>query len=129
MIENNVSTKIRNISAKITSEQINNIKYYIKGSVYSFCNNCKNENGGQLPFAAYKLFGEDNYYWQDPLIALYDYYHEIRGLGLEESVAAAGKDIGLLLKLVLQEDPVRTYRQLSAQRKYEVNAYVLIDSE
>lgn len=122
MIKN--SNKSKKCFAKLSTREIQNIKYYIKGAVYSFCNNCKSNDGDNCWFAAYNLFGEENYYWQEPLIMLYNYYINI-GKPQSEAIIFAGKDIGILLKQVLIED-TRVYEQNSMQRKFLVNSYKLL---
>ena len=121
MIKNNIKTK--KISANLSLQEINDIKKYIKGAVYSFCNNCKEENGENRWFAAYNLFGEDNYYWQSPLNVLYNYYINV-GKSQSDAIKSAGIDIGCLLKEVLMEDN-RIYIQDCCQRKFIVNKYRL----
>lgn len=121
MIINN--KKVKSISARLPLQIVQNIKYYIKGAVYSFCNNCKNETGENTWFSAYNLFGENNYYWQEPLIELYNYYIEL-GKTQNLAILSAGKDIGILLKTVLVED-TRLYEQNYTQRHFQVNSYIL----
>lgn len=54
----------------ISEQQRRDMMNFLQGSVYCWCKNRKGE-----PFAARDLLGGDNYYWQDtPMMALYEYY-------------------------------------------------------
>lgn len=117
----NGDVKVISISARISQEKITDIKYYIKGAVYSFCNNRKDDSGSEW-FAAYNLFGEDNYYWQEPIIDIYN-YHKSTGKDDKSACEQAGKDVGWLLKEVLFEDNNRNYEQGEEKRRFSVNKY------
>jgi len=103
----NTSIPTRAITAEIDSKQLEQIKAYIQGAVYCFCKNCPAENGGSKPFHARDLFGGENYFWQStPLFALYE-WHEKKGE--HDPVKMAAKDMGHLLKAVIEDDPRREY--------------------
>ena len=97
------------------------IKAYIKGCVYSFCNSNK-LNGGSDWFAAHNLFGEENYYWQPPIKAIWTYHKSIAKSD-KSACSAAGHDIGWLLKQILLEDTNRKYEQSTKQRQFRVKRY------
>ena len=118
MIINEKTTK--KISAKLSALEIDVIKVYIQGAVYSFCN-YKNEDGKSGWFAVYTLFGKDNYYWKYPLKLLYE-YHIAQGKTQKEAVSMAGKDLVILLKNFLIEDDY-TYEVDKEQRHFSVNCY------
>ena len=83
----------------ITDEQPELIKAYLQGAVYSWV---KNRSGEQ--FAARDLVGGENYEWQGtPLIVLYE-KHIALGKASDAAVDDAAKDLGWLLKAVLNED-------------------------
>lgn len=88
--------------AWINEGQRRDMKIFLKGLVYCWCKNRKDEW-----FAARDLLGGDNYFWQDtPMIDLYLHYEE-EGYG-EDAVNMAGKGAGKLLMEMLDEDK-RTY--------------------
>ncbi|MDR0734011.1 MAG: hypothetical protein LBF08_08165 [Dysgonamonadaceae bacterium] len=78
----------------ITEEQKQRIMDFLRGAVYCWCKNRKDEW-----FAARDLLGGDNFYWQGtPMLALYE---------KSEDVEQAGKDAGWLLKRVINNDKRR----------------------
>jgi hypothetical protein len=117
---------IYRISAEISDNDLEKIKAYIKGCVYTFCNTNKLDGGSEW-FAAHNLFGDENYYWQQPIKTIWDYH---KGLGKSDKVAfnAAGRDIGWLLKEVLNEDLNREYVQSTKQRLFRVKCYRCIQN-
>lgn len=119
MIENFIKNK--KISADLSEQEINDIKLFIKGAVYGFCNNCKEADGKSCWFSVFTLFGKDNYYWEKPLINIYN-YHIANGKDIKTAVLLSGQDLGHLLKEVLNED-TRKYEMASLQRKFSVNTY------
>lgn len=105
----------RNISAKISKEEIDLCKDYIKGAVHGFCNN----NSGSR-FSARSLFGGENTKWKDtPLVKIYDYYTNIKGYDFEKAHKQAGIDVGLLLKAVLCKDDKFYYEEFEAFKSKE----------
>jgi hypothetical protein len=92
------SSKVREVLG-ITDEQTKLIKAYLQGAVYSWV---KNRSGEQ--FAARDLVGGENYEWQGtPLIVLYE-KHIALGKASDVAVEDAAKDLGWLLKAVLNDD-------------------------
>lgn len=84
----------------ISMEERHDILNFLQGSVYCWCKNRKAE-----PFAARDLLGGDNYFWQDtPLIALYEYYRAGNNDNNEYAVVEAGKAAGRLLYQLLYDD-------------------------
>lgn len=99
-------TSLRQISADLSDLQIDRIKCYLQGAVYCWCKNCKDENMNPRWFAARDLFGGENYYWEGtPLIDLYQWHKENEA---DDPVNMAGRDVGHLLKDILQND-IRTF--------------------
>lgn len=93
------------------------IKDYLRGAIYSWCNNNKKKW-----FSARDFLGGDNYYWQGtPLIVLFE-KHKGLGKNDQKSIKDAGKDAGWLLKKVISEDK-RTFDTKTEQRirKYSWN--------
>lgn len=119
MFSNN--QRIKRIGAKLPDEQITHIKYFIKGAVYSFCANNLEQNGTSQWFGVYTLFGGKNFYWNDPLVELYNYYIK-SGKSSTDAKNMAGQDVGHLLKQVLQEDD-RTYDIDNTQRRFSIKTY------
>lgn len=108
----NENKKPRRISADLLAVDIEVIKTYIKGAVHGFCNNNAEEN-----FSVRSLFGGENTLWYDtPLQKIYD-YHVLKGCSYEKAAKQAGKDVGLLLRLVLIEDKKFEYEQINAFTK------------
>lgn len=126
MIINN-KARSKKISAQLTQQEINDIKLFIKGAVYAYCNNCFDKDGNSNWFSVYTLFGKDNYYWNNPLISIYN-YHINNDKDNKTAISLSGQDLGHLLKKVLIEDNDRKYEQDSMQRKYNVNSYRLIEN-
>lgn len=90
----------RNISAKLSGEEIESCRDYIKGAVHGFCNN----NPG-TKFSARSLFGGENTKWEEtPLVKIYDYYINEKGYDFEKAHKQSGIDVGLLLQFVLYHD-------------------------
>ena len=84
----------------INEEQRESIIHFLQGSVYCWCKNRKGE-----PFAARDLLGGDNYYWQDtPMMALFEYYRDGNDANNEYAVKEAGKAAGRLLYQMLYND-------------------------
>ncbi|MDB6067407.1 MAG: hypothetical protein JWR26_3615 [Pedosphaera sp.] len=75
------------------------IKAFMQGAVYSWVKNRKNE-----AFAVRDLVGGENFEWDGtPLMVLYD-KHINTGKGIPDSIDAAAKDLGWLVKTVLAHD-------------------------
>ena len=84
----------------ITSAQEQAIRDYLQGAVRTWC--AAGKKGRQ--FAARDLVGGINYDWRKtPLDALYQ-KHIQKGKNHQDAVKAAGRDLGWLLKAVLNED-------------------------
>jgi hypothetical protein len=84
----------------ITDEQRRDIFCFLQGSVYCWCKNRKGE-----PFAARDLLGGDNYYWENtPMEALFLYYRNGDDVNNEYAVEEAGKAAGRLLYQLLYDD-------------------------
>ena len=76
------------------------IVHFLQGSVYCWCKNCKGK-----PCAARDLLGGDNYYWQDtPMMALFEYYRNGNDANNEYAIEEAGKAAGRLLYQMLYND-------------------------
>ena len=91
-------TKLRK-NFGISGEQLALIKAYLQGSVYSWIKNREGEI-----FAARDLVGGVNFDWnRTPLFCLYQ-KHIDSGKPHEEAIDEAGKDLGWILKSVLDED-------------------------
>lgn len=91
----NEKSVLRDVTG-ISKEQKSDIKNFLQGAVYCWC---KNQSKNEW-FSLRSLMGGDNFHWQGtPLIKLYE-KHKCR----EDSVVAAGKDAGWLLKAVINED-------------------------
>ncbi len=105
----NVIREVRNINDRDKERIID----FLKGAVYCWCKNQKNEW-----FALRDLMGGDNFHWQEtPLIKLYD-----KHANSNDSVNLAGKDAGWILKKVIIEDSRRTFetKKESMTRKYRL---------
>lgn len=86
---------VRRPSADLSERELERIKAFIQGAVYSYCKNCKGES-----FSASTLFGGDNYYWQGtPLEVVYE-----RHIEDDDPVNRAGIDVGWILLDVLVSD-------------------------
>ena len=91
-------SKVRDVHG-ITDHQKDLIKAYLQGAVYSWV---KNRSGEQ--FAARDLVGGENFEWQGtPLIVLYEKHINL-GKTNDSAIEDAGKDLGWLLKAVLEND-------------------------
>lgn len=89
---------VRNVNGidKIEKQRIED---YLRGAVYSWCNNNKTNW-----FSAREFLGGDNYFWQGtPLIVLYE-KHKKLGKVHEKAAKDAGKDAGWFLKKVIDTD-------------------------
>lgn len=113
-----ISTKSYNRDVKGISETDKlRIKDYLRGAVYSWCNNNKKNW-----FSARDFLGGDNYFWQGtPLLVLYE-KHQKLGKVWDKCVKDAGKDAGWLLKKVIDEDK-RSFETKTEERirKYSWN--------
>ncbi len=105
--------KVRGIS----SSDEKAIKDYLQGAVRAWV--VVESNRGKQ-FAARDLVGGPNHDWRGtPPEALYQ-KHSSRGKTHKEAIKAAGRDLGWLLKAVLDEDKKRNYKVGRAGR---VNGY------
>lgn len=94
----NTNQTVRKISAQLTDVEIALAKAYIQGAVHSHCNNCADKE-----LSARILFGGDNRDWGNtPLQCIYKYYKEKKRS--QHPADDAAKDVGWLLKSVLDED-------------------------
>ena len=92
---------INRISAKLSPQEFELAKAYIKGAVHGFCKNNPNQE-----FSARILFGGENGDWHGtPLQRIYEWHCEA---GTSDPKERAAIDVGWLLKVVLHED-VRTF--------------------
>lgn len=83
----------------ITQKQVSLIMAFLQGAVYSWAKNRKDEQ-----FAVRDLVGGDNFEWEGtPLIVLYE-KHVALGEDNESAITDAAKDLGWLLKSVLDAD-------------------------
>lgn len=102
--------KVRSISAKISSTELELAKAYIKGAVHCFS---KNSHGQKMSVRV--LFGAENKDWYDtPLQVIYDYYISKSCANAKERAAI---DVGWLLKTVLAEDDSREYTETTGYTK------------
>ena len=102
MILNEAEVKVSSISAKISALDIEIIKVYIQGAVYSFCKN----NPGSW-FSVRVLFGGENTDWSNtPLQKIYDYHCKVQS---DEPIKRAAIDVGRLLKRTLADDETRVF--------------------
>jgi len=105
----NVGEELRDVKC-LSDDEKKNIKYFLKGAVYCWCKNRKDE-----PFSLQSLMGGDNFYWQGtPLYQLYKKKEEICG---EKAVEEAAKSAGWLLKSVLADDKHRKYEAVDGYTK------------
>lgn len=99
-------------------ETINKVKAYLQGAVYCWCKNIKNANKENEWFAARDFLGGENSYWGNiPIMALYSYYKEKNPDG-DYAFKEAGKAAGRILKQLLLEDR-RTYETRKGFMKRE----------
>ena len=107
MVTGNSNKTLRNISARIKTEQKEAILNYLHGMVHLWCKFKKTE-----PFHAYDLVGKNedddgNYFWKDtPLYPLYEFYEQNNS---KDPVKQAGIDLGWLLKEVIVKREKRTF--------------------
>lgn len=77
--------------------ELHSIKCFLQGAVYCWTKNLKNKT-----FAVRDLMGGENSNWQDtPLQCLFEKHKE---KGEESAMKEAAKDLGWILKSVLEED-------------------------
>lgn len=103
---------LRNVSG-ISPEKEQRIIDFLRGAVYCWCKNRKNEW-----FSLRDLMGGDNFYWEEtPLMPLFEKH---QNTGATNPVEAAGKDCGWLLKKVISKDP-RNFEteKIDLTRKYK----------
>ena len=99
----------------IGKQQQLDIKNFLQGSVYCWCKNRKGE-----PFAARDLLGGDNYYWQDtPMMALFDYYSNGDDANDDYAVEEAGKAAGRLLYKLLYDGKREFETRVEYTRMYK----------
>ena len=85
----------------ITDQQRDRIKAFLQGAVYCLCNSSHKHDW----FSVRDFLGGENYYWQDtPLSALYEYYMACSDQDIDYAFSEAAKAAGRLMKAVLQED-------------------------
>lgn len=102
MIVSESKVKVSAISANIPAVDIEIIKIYIQGAVYSFCKN--NPNSW---FSVRTLFGGENTDWSNtPLNKIYNYHIKEQSNNPLQSSAI---DVGRLLKSVLADDKTRVF--------------------
>jgi hypothetical protein len=91
-------SEIRNVN-DITDNEYQRIYDYLQGAVYCWCKNRKGEW-----FSARELFGGENFDWNGtPLIKLFE-KHIKKGKNEDDSIKDAGKDVGWILKKVIDDD-------------------------
>ena len=94
----NPQSEVRDVYG-IADEEKSLIKAYLQGAVYSWVKNRKDEW-----FAARDLVGGENFEWQGtPLIVLYK-KHISKGKSSDKAIVDAAKDLGWLLKAILNDD-------------------------
>lgn len=106
----NQNSSIRSISAQISEGDAQCAKTYIMGVVHGFCNNNDNQH-----FSVQLLFGGENKDWRGtPLQVIYEYYAQ---KGYADAAERAARDVGWLLKAVLQEDRNLLYDEVDGYTK------------
>ena len=96
--DNTIQQQIRDVFG-IKKHKKKCIKSFLQGAVYCWCA-CK----GTEWFSLRNLAGGVNYQWNgNPLFHLYKKHRKL-GKNDDESIRAAGKDAGWLLKMVISED-------------------------
>ena len=91
-------SKIRN-KFGISDDELKAIRNFIQGAIYCWVKNQKDKF-----FAVRDLMGGDNYEWEGtPLYCLYK-KHINKGKSQEKAIKEAGKDLGWILKSVLNDD-------------------------
>jgi hypothetical protein len=104
----------------ITPHEIQLIKSFMQGAVYSWVKNRKDE-----PFAVRDLVGGENYDWTDtPLFCLWEKHIKLGKLP-EAAENDAAKDLGWITKSVLKKDK-RTFK---VEKQGLVNTYLWVDNE
>lgn len=98
----------------ITVEQLTAIEAFMQGAVY-----CWVKNQGSAEFAVRDLVGGENADWRPtPLQVLYE-KHIGSGKAHDDAVEAAGRDLGWIVKSLLDKDP----RSFAVSRPGTVNVY------
>ena len=93
-----VQSELRQVK-DIEPTQMKLIKAFMQGAIYSWV-----KNNGNSPFAVRDLVGGENTYWEGtPLISLFK-KHEAIGKNNDDANEDAGKDIGWIVKSLLDED-------------------------
>jgi hypothetical protein len=104
----------------INETELNYIKSFLQGAVYCWIKNRKDE-----VFAARDLMGGENFEWYGtPLYCIYT-KHINKGKDNESAIDEAGKDLGWILKSVLDEDK----RSFETYDKGKTNGYKWIGNE
>ena len=102
------NTRIQKIHG-LADIDLQKIKAFLQGAVYSWCITRKNEW-----FCARDFIGGDNYYWEHyPLGVLY-FRHINKHRGHDYAFDQAAKDAGKILKRVLSED----HRMFETKKEY-----------
>jgi hypothetical protein len=118
MLQGNTNTKS---VGDITQQQEKLIKAFLQGAVYAWCNIKKTK-----PFFFRDLMGGDNFYWENtPLQVLYN-KHINNGKSSKKAVLEAGKNAGMLLKMVLIKDKNKNFGQKKVMENVPRNKYYLI---
>ncbi len=106
----------RNISAKIDPLDLEKINAYIQGAVYCWCKNVRDIKGNNLWFIAAHLFGGDNFFWEEtPLFVLYKWHLKN---GAADPVNMAGRDVGHILKSLIDKNPRIFHTRPGYRREY-----------
>ncbi len=104
----------------ICDSDLRYIKCFLQGAVYCWVKNRKDE-----VFAVRDLMGGENFEWGGtPLISLYE-KHIAKSKSDDFAVAEAGKDLGWILKNVLDEDK----RSFRSSKKGMTKGYTWIGNE
>lgn len=105
----------------LTTEQTQLAKAFLKGAVYCWLKNRKNE-----VFALRDLFGGENTNWSGtPLQCIWE-KQKNKGKTNDEAYEQAAVDVGWLLKAVLAEDTTRTFKKVKLGL---TNGYVLVQPQ
>lgn len=104
----------------IEPSKMKSIEDFLKGAVYCWCN-----NKGDEAFSARDFVGGDNRYWEGtPLYELYDRYKR-DGKDDDYAFDQAARDLGKILKKVLEEDKNRTFESADGYvKEYKWERYV-----
>lgn len=111
---NGGSDRLQNISG-LSTREVDNIKSFLQGSVYSWCKNNPNQW-----FSIRTFMGGKNFDWKGtPLYNLYE-KHINQGKSNSDAIKQAGIDAGWLLKRVLKDDERRAFdtKQSEMIRQY-----------